>query len=298
MASEELQDFDKEWNYRKPDVTEKKFREYLLKAREKDDKEYLGQLLTQLARSIGLQKRFEEAHEILDEADKVLGETSKVGRVRYLLERGRTHNSSGKAEEARALFEQAYELGQKVGAEWHTIDAVHMLGFSGDPEVVIKWNRKGLELAKQAKSEKARGWAATLYQNLGYTLLQEKRYDEALAVFKEAVTFCEKANYEDKRRVMKWFLGKTLRDQGKPQEALAVQQALLKEYEEAGKEEAGYTTEEIGECLWALDRKEEARPYLALAYKRLSKLKWLEQAEPKRLESLKRRAGLDETGGD
>ncbi len=107
MSSPNLPDFDARWNYARPDETEAKFREILLQSPE-DDPLFL-EILTQIARAHGLQRKFAHAHQTLDQVERRLGEVASRPKVRYLLERGRVFNSSGNAERARSLFEQALD---------------------------------------------------------------------------------------------------------------------------------------------------------------------------------------------
>src|SRR4051794_37050339 len=109
----ELPDFDKLWNYSKPDETEMKFRAILPQAQAAKDQSYLAQLLTQIARAQGLQKKFNDAHATLDEVEKMLTDDLKLARVRYLLERGRAFNSSGQTDRALPLFVKAADLARK-----------------------------------------------------------------------------------------------------------------------------------------------------------------------------------------
>ena len=74
--------------------------------------------------------------------------------------------------------------------------------------------------------------------------------------------------------------------------ALEVQLDLIHQTEEAG-EPAGYSYEEAGECLLALGREEEARPYFARAYEELSEDPWFPPDETARLERMKQ-LGFDE----
>ncbi|HEX8682227.1 MAG TPA: hypothetical protein VF707_07935 [Ardenticatenaceae bacterium] len=64
-----------------------------------------------------------------------------------------------------------------------------------------------------------------------------------------------------------------------------MQQALLAEFEASG-EQDGYVYEELGECLLALGRPEQARPYFARAYEEFSQDPWLVEQEPVRLQRL------------
>src|SRR5512145_2623109 len=97
-----LPDFMKLWDYNNPAETEKKFRELLPQAEKSKDTAYLIELWTQIARTQGLQRKFDEAHKILDKVMKMIGPAHILPRIRYMLERGRTYNSSkvyDKAEE-------------------------------------------------------------------------------------------------------------------------------------------------------------------------------------------------------
>jgi hypothetical protein len=69
-------------------------------------------------------------------------------------------------------------------------------------------------------------------------------------------------------------------------EALALQQGLLREFDALG-EQDGYVYEEIAECLSVLGREVEARAYFACAYETLSRDPWLVESEPERLERLR-----------
>ncbi|MEO8514209.1 MAG: hypothetical protein ABI543_11655, partial [Ignavibacteria bacterium] len=70
---------------------------------------------------------------------------------------------------------------------------------------------------------------------------------------------------------------------------LALQKQMeLKEWmDKEGLERDGYNSEEIGECLYSLNRKDEAKPYFMNAYEKLSKDIWLAENEKERLQRLK-----------
>src|SRR5947209_19946449 len=99
MSEPSLPDFDTLWDYTNPSDTEGRFREILPAARSSRDEAYLAELLTQIARTHGLQGRFDEAHATLDEVASMLPATPPRTQVRYLLERGRVFNSSGNTAE-------------------------------------------------------------------------------------------------------------------------------------------------------------------------------------------------------
>src|SRR5262249_27277867 len=142
-----LPDFDALWDYERPEDTERAFRDLLAQAEASGDGGYLAELLTQVARTQGLQRQFDAAHATLDEAERRLEPAMQRARVRYLLERGRVHNSSGQPEAARPFFHEAWELAQAAGEDFYAVDAAHMLGIANPPAEQLEWSRKALELA-------------------------------------------------------------------------------------------------------------------------------------------------------
>lgn len=82
-----LPDFDSLWDYNHPADTERKFRELLTLAETSADKSYYLQLLTQLARTLSLQRKFDEANEVLNKVEPMLIDDLKLPKIRYLLER-------------------------------------------------------------------------------------------------------------------------------------------------------------------------------------------------------------------
>jgi hypothetical protein len=84
-------------------------------------------------------------------------------------------------------------------------------------------------------------------------------------------------------------VARCLRTLGRVEEALARQRALLAEIAaDPGARADGFVPEEIGECLWALGRHEEARPHLRTAADSLAAIPWVAR---ERVEDLRRRAG-------
>jgi len=127
-------DFDTLWDYQRPEGTEAAFRALLPEAERGPDRSYHLQLLTQIARAQGLQRRFDAAHETLDVVEARLGDAPLVARLRYLLERGRVFNSSAAPDSARPLFQQAWDLsGAAPEVAFYAVDAAHMLAIvAGD----------------------------------------------------------------------------------------------------------------------------------------------------------------------
>ena len=104
LEESSLPDFDSLWDYDHPEEPERKFRELLPAATASKNASYYAQLLSQIARTEGLQRKFDETHGPLDRVEKLLAESDNKTKIRYLLERERVFNSSGKPSESRPLF--------------------------------------------------------------------------------------------------------------------------------------------------------------------------------------------------
>lgn len=291
MTNGVLPDLHELWDDNDPGATEARFRELLPDVRANGTADEIGQLLTQLARARGLQDDFDGAHILLDEADCVLGPECTIGRIRSLLERGRTLNSSRRRAESREPFFRAFVRAYQAEADAYAIDALHMLGIVTEPDEAIEWNELAMAMAERSSDERARQWLASLYQNQGYTYLEREALDKAMSCFERMLAFSLANDRTDRARIARWFIGRTQRARGELETALAMQLDLLAEYEAAGETESGYTAEEIAECLWALDRHADAQPHFAAAHEKLSAIAWLAREEPERIEGLRVRGG-------
>ena len=270
-----MKDFDKLWDYSDPAGTEIKFREILDEVRNSNDNSLYLQLKTQIARTLGLQMKFDDAHTLLDEVEKELSvKDDPVARVRYLLERGRAFNSSQQKEKARELFLSAYELAKKIGEDNFAVDAAHMMGIVEPGDESLRWNEIAMKDAEASDVPKARNWLGSLYK--------------AFATF----TKCKKW-YEEKERlsetaIAKWSIAKTLRMMGKTDEALEIQQALHKDIEDGKAGSEGYIYEELMECYLLKNGKEKAAEFAGKAYDLLSKDIWVAENEKDKLDRLKK----------
>ena len=283
--------FDAMWDYQNPDVTEVKFKEILplLKnsAEFAYDAGYHVELLTQIARAQGLQGKFEEAHKTLDEAEKLLTDDLKTAKVRYLLERGRVYNSSGVSDKAKPLFLEAWKFGNANNLDLYAIDAAHMMGIVVPPEKQLEWSLKALDLTEKTEDKRAKGWLGPLYSNIGWTYHDMQQYEKALELFEKALKWRQEINDEYSIRIQKWNIARTFRSLGRIDEALEIQLALKKEFEEKQLDQDGYVFEELGELNLIKNNQPEAKKYFKLAFEYLSKDNWLQQNEPDRLKRLK-----------
>lgn len=284
MSQPNLPDFDSLWDYSNPAATETKFLE-ILPLFPEDDPARL-ELLTQIARTQGLQRKFNDAHSTLDEVERQLSIDSSRARVRYLLERGRVFNSSGNKDQAHPLFDQAMKMAQELGEDFYAVDAVHMLAIVADPASSLDWNLRAIQMAESSADEKARGWLGSLYNNTGWSYHDMGDYESALKIFQKAETYFGEKGSADKFRIAKWTVARCLRSMNRIEEALSKQMALKAEFDSIGGSD-GYVDEEIGECLLLLKRESEAKPYFAQAYALLSQDEWMMANEAERMKRMK-----------
>jgi len=274
-------DFNDLWDYSDPAGTEETFNKLLADQSSSNNIAYYLQLQTQIARTYSLRGEFEQAHKILDGVEERMAGDDIVT-VRYLLERGRSFNSDGQPEQAIPLFERATIIAEKIGAEYYWIDALHMLGIAALESEQLDWNLKGVVAARSCSDERARNWEGALLNNIGWTYFEQKAYQNALKTFEETATFYEdKPQHLNRYQIAQWSIAKTVRMLDRPKEGLAI----LRELEAAGKMD-GFTEEEIGECLLALDQPEASKPYFKAAHDKLSQISWV-TADTKRITRLK-----------
>ncbi|GEM46439.1 tetratricopeptide repeat protein [Deinococcus cellulosilyticus] len=232
--------FDDLWDYTDPATTETRFLDLLPQL--KDPMELL-ELKTQIARTHSLRKQFEEAHRWLSEVEAVLQDTSPRVQVRYLLEKGRTWNSSGNRDAAVPCFEQAFEFADETGLQGFAADALHMLAIA-QPDEAISLNRKALEYIELASDPAAKKWKGSLLNNLGWSLFDAGQLEGALGVFREALQAREEQGKSGPIRIAWWCIARVLRELGRREEALDIQLRLKTELEAAGEHDP-YVDEEL-----------------------------------------------------
>lgn len=271
-------DFDTQWDFQDPALSEARFRTLLA---ENPDAQWRAALETQLARALGLQRRFDEGHALLDALPLQPGD--EVARVRASLERGRLYNSAGRAADARPCFAEALRLADAAGLAALAIDALHMLAIV-EPAEAMAHNLAAIARAETSEDDAARRWLGSLYNNLGWTCHDAGDFDAARTWFARALAERERSGREPALRIARWAAARAMRSQGLFAEALVEQQRLLERYGAQGVD--GYVFEEMAECLLALGRSDEAAPWFARAHAALAGDPWLRRSEPERLARL------------
>lgn len=153
-----------------------------------------------------------------------------------------------------------------------------MIAIVSDGPDALEWNQKCLNFAESSTDLRARNWRGSLLNNLGWTLFDSGRHDEALGIFTKAVEVRAESGKQPALNIAHWCVGHCLRILGRLDDALAIQLKLLEN------DADGFAFEEAAECLLALGRTEEAKPYFKQAAEKLANQ--VDEARLERLRSL------------
>jgi tetratricopeptide (TPR) repeat protein len=275
-------DVDAYWEYGNPAASEQRFRAALAEASGDDQLE----LLTQIARTYSLRRRFTDPHAVLDEVEPKLPRAGAAPRVRYLLERGRTYYSAGDKVRAKPLFIAAYDLALAEKLDGLAVDAAHMVPIVASSAEGAQWTERGLALARSSADPKARALLPALLNNHAWNLHDQGRFEEALPVFRDAERAWHATGRQPHGRIASWSVARCLRSLARYDEALVIQRGLEQAYAEDGAVD-GYVFEEIAELLLAMDRRAQARPYFERAASELGRDPNFAKAQAARLQRLR-----------
>ena len=283
-------DIDALWHYNDPELSEEKFRAALDTVEGSERLE----LQTQIARTYSLRKEFDKAHTILDEVEKQLEESTPKAKIRYLLERGRAYNSSGKVDIARQHFIDAWEIGQDpelIELIGLAVDAAHMVAIThGGKSEGIAWNQKAIVLAESSSDPKAKGLLAALFNNVAWDLFDLGRSEEALEYFRKAESAWEARALPKNIHIAKWSVARCLRSLEQHQEAVAI---LFVLEEKSQGTHNGFVYEELAENLLILNDQDKAQSYAQKAYEILKEDDWFVKNESERFNKLNSIANKD-----
>lgn len=286
------------WDFHDPAASEARFQAMAdsLKA----DRVSALLVRTQIARAQGLQRKFDDANATLDLVVRDLTTSPSSGRqqlhlqARIEIERGRVLNSGGDPGKARPLFEEAFALADSAGQPALAVDAAHMVAIAAANDSAssdaLAWNERALAMAESSSDPEARSWRASLLNNLGWTHHDAGNDKKALDLFQRALAARREMGDERGIREARWSVARSLRANGRLDDALKEQLALEKENAKAG-EPDGFVFEELGEILYAQGKKDEAKPWFAKAYAELNKDPYLRYDQPDRLKRLKDLSG-------
>ncbi len=228
------------WNFRDPALSEKRFRDALATAGSDD----ALILQTQIARTHTLRRDFDKARELLTRLQPALTTASAEARVRHALEWGRcfasgSHRREELTEEAsaqaRQAWQQALTLARTAALDDLAIDAIHMFAFIDiTPAQQQHWAEQALAVVLASSQPAAQRWEASVRNNLGLALEQQGRHADALAQYNQALVLRRKASNAQNTLVAGYMVARSLRLQGRIDEALPMQQQLLRDSEALG----------------------------------------------------------------
>jgi tetratricopeptide (TPR) repeat protein len=202
-------------------------------------------LRTLVARAVGLQQRYAEAHKELDAVESARRRLPRIDKrtaltlhARVNLERGRLHRSAGDPDRAAEYFEDAVRLAREADETILGVDAVHMLALvERSPQFAVRLHRQALTMARACEDPVVRGWRAAVLNNLGCSLVEAGRPDEALEAFDEALELRVRADPEGcqrETRTARAMVAWALRLLGRTDDALVLQRQLKEELAAAG----------------------------------------------------------------
>lgn len=237
-------DLDALWDFEDAPASEARLRSA---ADASDDPTERLILLTQVARALGLQSRYDEARTQLHRVETAArdAEVNAEVTVRLHLERGRLHRSAGDQAEADSCFTSAVDRAEREGLDGLRVDALHMLALLPEsPHEQAALTRQAIDVARGSADERARRWEASLLNNLGMAQVDLGELDAALSTFREALVARRRTGSAREIQIARWMVGWALRLLGRSEEALAVQQDLKAELDAAGGRDP-YVDEEL-----------------------------------------------------
>jgi len=280
------------WEFDAPAASETRFRIEL--ARHPVGSREAREAATQVARSLGLQRKFDAGDATLDALVASLDSGPARIRVRYLLERGRLRNSSGQQAAAVPLFKDAVDAARADAlpdADYYRVDALHMLGIAAPAPEQLDWNLKALAAADASADNRARGWRGSLLNNIGWTYHERGDHVAALDYWQKALAAREADGDVKRTRIARWTVARGLRSVHRLDEAEAIQLALVAETERERTPD-GFVYEELAEIALARSDADAAKPWAAKAYAMLKNDIWIGANEPSRLARLARVGGI------
>lgn len=169
---------DELWDFSDPAGSEARLRRAVDEQTDASDR---AELETQVARALGLQERFDQAHAVLDGVDV----SDDVIAARSALERGRLYNSGGAPARAVPYFLAAADAASRAGHVFLQVDALHMLAIA-EPDQAEEWTAAALDVLDGVDDPRTLRWRVSLHNNAGWTHFDAGRLHEAIAAFERS----------------------------------------------------------------------------------------------------------------
>ncbi len=147
-----------------------------------------------------------------------------MGWSRLQLVLGIYEREDGQRVAATKRFTSLYDYCLKYELYERAIDAAHHVVLaSPSAEVQLEWSRKGIEAAERGGMH---GWLAVLWNNLGASLEDQERYEDALLAYEEARKYHDEVGDEHAQLVADWAVGHAQRLAGRTEEARVTLEAV------------------------------------------------------------------------
>ena len=242
------------WDFADPQASEKIF---LKKMKEHSKSAFeVWELQTQIARALGLQKKYIEAFHVLDSIQAGLEhapvcESKDLVGIRYNLERGRILLLIEKVEDSIRCFRFAYKLATKIDADDLSIDAIKMLLNLTSISERIDLGLRGISIATKRGNENLYLSIGELATGVGQAYLENKEYQNAIEQFMHARDIYSKLVDAEHTRITRRSMCVAQRGLGNYKEAL-LELRMQEEWLKKSDNIDGIVFEEIAENLLAL----------------------------------------------
>jgi tetratricopeptide (TPR) repeat protein len=223
--------------------------------------------LAQVARCFSIQGKLDEGRPWLERAEKRASADEPQGWSRLLGVRGIFQREAGDKAKAKATFEEMHRYCIEKNLDRRAIDAIHHIAIVVPLEEQPAWALKGIAAAERLKDD---GSLAMLWNNLGLTYEDLKKYDPMLEAYRKAREHHHKSGGPLQKMIADWAVGHGCRLAGKLDEAETWLRKTLPAAEALKDPEwIGWCRKDLGETLLARGDKAGARELLLQARKSL-----------------------------
>jgi tetratricopeptide (TPR) repeat protein len=254
-----LKQADETFNANRYDEAEGMYERARVSARDAGNLSVEIEATAQRARCNLTQDRFDSAKAWLDRAKAIAAPEQPSGWARYLGVKGRWEWRNGRSEAAVPIFVEMYDFATAHKLYYHQVDAAHMVAIVAPLDQQEEWALKGI---KDAEASSSTRWLGPLWNNLGGTYCDLKRYDDAVNAYKEAREYHWRFGSEMNKFWADYSVGYALRLEGKFDEAMTWLSPCLAWAQRLGDHDAiGSTDEQIGDVMAARGNKKDALQY-------------------------------------
>ena len=237
------------------------------KAEIEKDNASLTETYSQIARSYLIVEEKEEGRRWLNKAAAIASENEPLGWSRFLGVRGRFVWKDDDLEKAVNTFKEMYEYCSKNKLHDRAIDATHMMAIIVPAEEQVEWAEKGIA---EAEAGNVSGWLGPLWNNLGATYEDLKRYDKAVEAYLKAREYHWLYGDEMNKLIADWAVGHAYRLTGNFETAAKWIRPVLAWCERIEATEfIGWSCKELAEVELSNGNFKEACDYLIRAEKYL-----------------------------